>query len=137
VLVGGTCVKHRALHNGLKMYAKFGQVRRLENLLINVRDFKVFRMREGSTDGPMEYLRLRKGVADMHRRAELGEKINERYAEALATVENPTPLGELVRDLGKRTTWKGRAVRALNPLAPADVELLEVINRGEFLLNGF
>ena len=66
----------------------------------------------------------------MHRRAELGEKINERYAAALATVEDQTPLGELARDLGKPTTWKGRSVRALNPLAPADVELLEAINRG-------
>ena len=28
-------------------------------------------------------------------------------------------------------------MRALDPLAPADVELLEAINRGEFLLNGF
>jgi hypothetical protein len=136
-LVEGTCVKHRALQNGLKMYDKFGQVLRLENLLINVRDFKVFRLREGSTDGPMEYLRLRKGVADMHRRAELGAKINERYAAALATVGDATPLGELARDLGRPTTWKGRSVRALNPLAPADVELLEAINRGEFLLNGF
>jgi hypothetical protein len=136
-LVEGTCVKHRVLQNGLKMYDKFGQVLRLENLLINVRDFKVYRRREGSPEGPMEYLRLRKGVADMHRRAELGAKINERYAEALATVEEPTPLGELAKDLGKPTSWKGRSVRALNPLAPADVELLEAINRGEFMLNGF
>ena len=76
-LVEGTCVKHRVLQNSLKMYDKFGQVLRLEDLLINVRDFKVFRMREGEADGPMEYLRLRKGVADIHRRAELGAKINE------------------------------------------------------------
>jgi hypothetical protein len=136
-LVEGTCVKHRVLQNSLKMYDKFGQVLRLENLLINVRDFKVLRMREGETDGPMEYLRLRKGVADIHRRAELGAKINERYAEALATVEDPTPLGELAGDLGKPTTWKGRSVRALNPLAPEDVQLLEAINRGEFVLTGF
>ena len=136
-LVEGTCVKHRVLQNGLKMYDKFGQVLRLENLLINVRDFKVFRMREGSTAGPMEYLRLRKGVADMHRRAEVGARINERYAEALATVEEATPLGELARELGRPTTWKGRSVRALNPLAAGDVELLEAVNRGEFLLNGF
>ena len=136
-LVHGTCVKHRVLQNGLKMYDKFGQVLRLENILINVRDFKVFRMREGDTDGPMEYLRLRKGVADMHRRAQLGQKINERYAAALATVEDSVPLGELAHDLGKATTWKGRSVRALNPLAPADVELLEAISGGEFLLNGF
>ena len=85
----------------------------------------------------MEYLRLRKSVADIHRRAELGRKINERFAEALATVEDKTPLGDLVQDLGSPTKWKGRSVRALNPLAPADVELLEAINRGEFMLNGF
>jgi hypothetical protein len=136
-LVEGTCVKHRVVQNSMKMYDKFGQVLRLENLLINVRDFKVFRRREGDLDGPMEYLRLRKGVADIHRRAELGQKINERYAAALATVEDKTPLGELAEDLGRPTRWKGRTVRALNPLAPADVELLEAINRGEFVLNGF
>jgi hypothetical protein len=136
-LVEGTCVKHRVLNNGLKMYDKFGQVLRLENLLIDVRDFKVFRRREGVTEGPMEYLRLRKGVADLHRRAAVGARINERYAEALATVEEATPVGELARELGRPTTWKGRSVRALNPLAPEDVGLLEAVNRGEFLLNGF
>jgi hypothetical protein len=136
-LVEGTCVKHRVLQNSLKMYDKFGQVLRLENLLINVRDFKVFRMREGDSDGPMEYLRLRKGVADIHRRAELGEKINERYAEALATVEDAVPLAELTRGLGKAAMWKGRSARAINPLAPEDVKLLEAINRGDFVLNGF
>ena len=133
----GTCVKHYFLDNLLKMYDKFLQVLRLENLLINVRDFKVFRTREGDSNGPMDYLRLRKGVADIHRRAELGQKINERYAAALATVEDKIPLGELTGDLGRSTQWQGRSVRALNPLAPDDVALLEAINRGGFLLNGF
>jgi hypothetical protein len=137
-LVEGTCVKHRVLQNLLKMYDKYGQVLRLENLLINVHDFKVFRRREGASDeAPMEYLRLRKGVADLHRRAELGQKINERYAAALSTVEEKTPLAELTDDLGRRTQWQGRGVRALNPLAAEDVDLLQAVNRGEFLLNGF
>jgi hypothetical protein len=136
-LVEGTCVKHRLLDNLLKMYDKFGGVLRLENLLINVRDFKAFRRREGDTKGPMEYLRMRKGVADIHARAELGQKINDRYAAALATVEDKTPLAELTHDLGTPTTWKGRRARALNPLAPQDVALLEAVNHGEFLINGF
>jgi hypothetical protein len=137
-LVEGTCVKHRVRNNGLKMYDKFGRVLRLENLLIDVRDFKVFRRREGGPEeGPMAYLRLRKGVADLHRRAEVGARFNVRYAEALATVEEATPLGELVGELGRPTTWKGRPVRALNPLAAGDVALLAAVNRGEFLLNGF
>lgn len=135
-LVQGTCVKHRVLENLLKMYDKFGQVLRLENLLINVRDFKVYRTKENDPDGPMGYLRMRKGVADIHRRAQVGQKINERYAAALATVDDKTPLGELTADLGRRATWQGRSVRALNPLAPDDVELLTVVNRGEFLVNG-
>jgi hypothetical protein len=136
-LLEGTCVKHRYLENQLKMYDKAWQVLRLENLLLNVRDFKVFRTREGDPEGRQEYLRLRKGVADIHRRAELGSKINERYAEALATVEDKTPLGELAKDLGQRAAWKGRHVRALNPLAAEDVKLLEAVNRGEFVINGF
>src|SRR5262249_43187848 len=128
----------RVLNNGLKRYDKFGQVLRLEDLPVNVRDFKVFRMREGSPEeGPMAYLRLRKGVADRHRRAEVGARINERYAEALATAEEATPLGESACELGRPRTWKGRSVRALNPLAAADVALLEAVNRGEVLLNGF
>lgn len=135
-LLEGTCVKHHYLENLLKMYDKAWQVLRLENLLMNVRDFKVFRTREGDTDGPQEYLRLRKGVADMHRRAEVGSKINDRYAEALATVEDKTPLGDLTKDLGEPAEWKGRKVRALNPLAMEDVKLLEAVNRGEFAING-
>jgi hypothetical protein len=135
-LVEGTRVKHRVAQNSVKMYDKFGLLR-LENLLIDVRAFKVYRRREGDHDGPLEYLRLRKGVADIHRRAEVGQKINERYAAALATVEDKTPLSELAEDLGQPTSWKGRSVRALNPLAPSDVQLLEAINRGEYLLNGF
>ena len=135
-LLEGTCVKHRYLENLLKMYDKAWQVLRLENLLLNVRDFKVFRTREGDPDGPQEYLRLRKGVADMHRRAEVGSKINGRYAEGLATVMDQTPLGELTKDLGQATQWKGRKVRALNPWAEEDVKLLEAVSRGEFALNG-
>jgi hypothetical protein len=33
--------------------------------------------------------------------------------------------------------WKGRPVRALNPLADEDARLLEAVSRGEFLLAGF
>ena len=136
-LVEGTRVKHRVAQNAVKMYDKFGQVLRLENLLIDVRAFKVYRQREGDQEGPLEYLRLRKGVADIHRRAEVGRGINERYAAALATVAEKTPLVVLAADLGRPTTWKGRSVRALNPLAAADVELLKAVNHGEFLLQGF
>ena len=68
------------------MYDKFGQVLRLENLPIGRRDFKVFRRREGDSDGPINTCDCARAW-DLHRRAELGQKINERDAAALATVE--------------------------------------------------
>ena len=136
-LLEGTCVRHRILNNLLKMYDKMSSVLRLETMLIDVRHFKVFRTTEGDEGGPMSYLRLRKGVADMQRRAEVSRAINERYAEALATVEEKQTLAEVTKDLGQRTHWKGRSVRALNPLSPEDVSLLEAVSRGEFMISGF
>ena len=102
-----------------------------------MRDFKVYRTSENDPDGPRAYLRMRQGVADLHQRAEVSRKITERYAESLATVEEKTPLAELADDLGQRKLWKGRAVRALNPLAAQDVSLLEAVSRGEFTIAGF
>jgi len=32
-------------------------------------DFKVYRRPEGSPDSPLAWLRMRKGIADLHRRA--------------------------------------------------------------------
>lgn len=136
-LVEGTCVKHRVNDNQLKMYDKFGELVRLETLFHNVRDFKVYRTLENDPDGKMAYRRMRKGVADLHQRAEVSRQVNERYAASLATVEDKTTLGELTKDLGKARRWQGRSVRALNPLAPQDVALLEAVNRGEFLIAGF
>jgi len=136
-LVEGICVKHHVLENLLKMYDKFALVLRLESLLRDLRHFKVYRTLENDPEGPLAYRRLRQGVADLHQRAEVSRKINDRYAASLATVEDKTPLGELAADLGKRRHSHGRAVRALNPLAAQDMALLEAVSRGEFMISGF
>jgi hypothetical protein len=136
-LLEGTCLRHRILRNLLKMYDKAGSVLRLETLLADLEHFKVFRAKEGEENGPLSYRRLRKGVADLHRRAQVSAKINERYAASLASVEDKQTLAEATQKLGQRVQWKGRPVRALNPLAELDAALLEAVNRGGFLVSGF
>ena len=42
-----------------------------------------------------------------------------------------------VRHTAGRVLWKGRSVRALNPLSKEDAALLEAVNSGKFMLNGF
>src|SRR5438445_10502436 len=79
---------------------------------------------------------MRKGVADLHRRVEISQSANERYADSLAKVEEPTPLKDLAEPMCRRVLWKGRSVRALNPLSKEDAALLEAVNSGKFMLNG-
>ncbi len=133
----GMRIKHRLNANAIKMYDKQGSVLRVETTINDTRDFRVFRSKEGEAGGPKDWRILRKGVADMHRRAEVSQAANDRYLESLAAVEHKTPLGRLVQDLCHPVRWEGQRVRALNPLSAEDARLLEIINRGEFCINGF
>jgi hypothetical protein len=136
-LVEGTCVRHHVLRNLLKMYDKMMSVLRIESMLMDLCHFKVYRAKEGDEGGPLSYRPLRKGVADMHRRVEISEKINDRYVASLATVEEKQTLAEVTKDLGQRVAWKGRTVRALNPLSADDASLFAAVSQGGFLIAGF
>ena len=133
----GLRIKHRLNHNSIKMYDKQGSVLRVETTINDARDMKVFRPKEGDEEGTKEWRYLRKGIADLHRRAEVSQAANERYLESLAAVEATTPLEQLTAPLCRAVRWKGQAVRALNPLAADDGALLQAVNHGEFAINGF
>jgi hypothetical protein len=102
----------------------------------NPEDFKVYRCPEGQPESQPRWYRLRKGVADLHRRAEICQQANERYLNALAVVDSSTTLEELMADIQRPVIRDHKRSRALNPFSEPDVNLLEVISRGEFLLNG-
>jgi hypothetical protein len=133
----GLCLKYRVNDNVLKMYDKQQSVLRVETVINNAEDFKVYRRVEGKEDGPKQWLKMRKGVVDMPRRAEVAQAANERYLEALAVVEEPTVLGELAAAVCRPRRWHKQRVRALNPLTAADSRLLSAVNRGEFAVCGF
>ena len=132
----GKRIKHACDRNWIKMYDKQGSVLRVETVINEPRPFRVYRPKEGDEQGAKDWRYLRKGVADLHRRAEVSHKANERYLESLASVEETTPLAELTAAVCRRVRWHGGWVRALNPLAADDARLLEAVSRGEFLLNG-
>ena len=80
---------------------------------------------------------MRKGIADLHRRAEVSQAVNNRYLNAIASVEATTELGQLADQICRPTDLNNRRVRAMNPHAPDDTKLIEIISRGEFTINGF
>ncbi len=119
------------------MYDKQGSVLRVETTINDAAGFRSFRTPEGKPEADMGWHGMRKGIADLHRRAEVSLAANDRYLQALASVDNTTSLGELTAKLGQPVKRDGRRTRALNPNAPTDANLLEAIGRGEFTINGF
>ncbi len=132
----GVRIKHRVGDNSVKMYDKQGSVLRVETTINDVDQFKTFRAPEGKPDAEPSWQRMRKGIADLHRRTEVSQACNDRYLQALASVENTTSLAELTARLCRPVTYKGRRIRAINPHAPGDAALLAAISRNEFTLNG-
>jgi len=117
--------------------AKQGSVLRVETTINNPRDFKVFRPQDAAAKGQRSWQKMRKGVADLHRRAEVSQAANERYLDTLASLDTSTPVGELARDICRPTRWHGQRVRALRPWSEDDHALCAAVLRGEFALNGF
>lgn len=134
----GVRVKHRVKLNSVKMYDKQGSVLRVETTINDPHGLKVYRPKEGDgEDAAKKWRPMRKGVADLHRRAQVSHAANDRYLQSLAAASDPTPLGELAEGVCRPVRFKGRGVRGLNPLRHDDAQLLEAVARGEFALNGF
>jgi hypothetical protein len=133
----GIRLKHRVGANSIKVYDKQGTILRAEMTMNDPSEFKVYRTAEGDDAGPLAWRQLRNGVADLQRRTQISQSVNDRYLDALASIEDATPIGELTRDVCRHTTWKGRRVRALHPWSPDDLALLQAIGRAEFNIAGF
>jgi hypothetical protein len=133
----GVRIKHRLGQNSVKMYDKQASVLRVETTINDPAGFKSFRTPEGKPDAVPAWHGMRKGIADLHRRAETSQACNDRYLRALASVEDTTSLGELTASLCQPVRRDRRRARPLNPHAPDDAKLLDAISRGEFTINGF
>lgn len=132
----GVRVKHWVNKNSLKCYDK-GSVLRVEATINEPRDFRSFRAAEKSPGGPKRWRELRRSVADFHRRSEVSRAATERYLTALAAVHVQTRLAEQAAQVCQPVRRDRYRYRALNPLADSDAEVMTVVNRGEFSLNGF
>ena len=119
-----------------KAFTELGCLMRVEATFNSVNDFRVYRPKEGDPKGEPAWRPLRRGIADLHRRAEVSRKATERYLDALASVDEDTTLDDILHRLGQPTYWHGRRVRAPQPFAPDDRQLIQAISRGEFTING-
>lgn len=133
----GVRIKHRINGNSIKAYNKQGSILRIETTINEANGFKVYRPKQGGDGRERQWLPMRRGIADLKRRADVSQSANNRYLEALAVVDVPIPVKSLVQEILKPTILNERRVRAINPWSEEDASLLESVVRGEFTINGF
>jgi hypothetical protein len=136
----GVRIKHRLGPNSIKLYDKaydeMGAVLRPEITISDARLFRVFRRANDDEKAPLKWHKMRSGIADLHRRAEISQQALDRYCSALAAVDDSTRLEKLTAQIERRVRWKGSSVRALHPFEAEDHALLQAVNRGEFAIHG-
>ena len=130
-----TRIKHLMRGNWIKMYNKQGIVLRVETVINRPREFRISRTGRGKQAidwGPMP-----KRVSSMQRYAQISLRANQAYLQALAQVDNPTKVFQLLEALCRPQKLAKARVRGLNPLAEKDRSLFEAILRGEHFIQGF
>jgi hypothetical protein len=133
----GVCVKHRAEGNSIKVYDKGGSILRVETTINHPEAYRSYRTSEANPKGTKQWRVMRRGVADLYRRAEVSQAANDRYAEALAALDTTTPLGQLAAQVCRPVSKKGKRYRALHPFSAEDRLLLEALSDGAYATEGF
>jgi hypothetical protein len=126
----GTRVKHWVQGNSVKMYDKGGNCLRVETTIAKPKAFKVLRPLQGQSRSTVAWRTLRTGIADLHRRAQVSQQANDNYLNALAAVEDDTPLHLLFDRVSRPLSYHGRQLRALRIGDPNDLALLAAVARG-------
>ena len=107
-----------------KAYSCWGNVLRAGETTINtVQGLLSYRAKEGGPPEDLQWRGMRKGIADLHRRAEVSQNANERLLNALASVDDSRSVEELTAQIQTHNHWGGRRVRGLRPWGE-DKELL-------------
>jgi len=135
--IEGVRIKHWVEENSIKMYDKQGSVLRIETTINNPRRFKVRRHTTRKGEQCTAWIPMRKSIADIERRVEIGRAANERYLEALGVVGESSPTRHLTDPLSRRLVRDGRRYRGLRPLDPDEATCFTALLDGRFLLQGF
>lgn len=134
----GTCVKHYMKNNWLKMYDKLGRMVRVETVINQPGEFKVFRAcqhRDGTAS--TGWYPMRKGVGNLHHYQSHALACNQRYLEALAAVDDPTPSYDALHALTERQRQRGRSYAGFNPARQEETRLFAAVLAGDHIAQGF
>ena len=132
----GRRIKHRLRRNWLKFYDKYS-VLRVETTINNPREFKVLKLiKDRRGRKRRRWVEMGKGVANLWRYLQIGERSNRRYLQALAQVQ---PKRQAIVELDRLCCGRlvsGRRHARFNPVSAQDCELFKAVLSGSHAING-
>ena len=134
----GACIKHFMKRNWLKMYDKLALLLRVETVINQPGEFKILRdcqHRDGTTS--LGWFAMCKGVGNLHHYQSHALACNQRYLEALAAVDDPTPSYDDLKKLTERQRHQGRSYAGFNPAREEEVRLFAAVLAGDHIAQGF
>jgi hypothetical protein len=134
----GACVKHFMKKNWLKMYDKLGLLLRVETVINQPGEFKVLREcrhQDGTTS--LGWFAMCKGVGNLHHYQSHALACNQRYLEALAAVDDPTPGYDDLKKLTEPQRQQGRSYAGFNPAREDEARLFAAVLAGDHIAQGF
>ena len=134
----GACIKHFMKRNWLKMYDKLGLLLRVETVINQPGEFKVLREcqhRDGTTS--LGWFAMCKGVGNLHHYQSHALACNQRYLEALAAVDDPTPGYDDLKKLTEPQRQQGRSYAGFNPAREEEARLFAAVLAGDHIAQGF
>ena len=134
----GVCIKHFMKKNWLKMYDKLGLLLRVETVINQPGEFKVLRERRHRDDTTTTgWFAMCKGVGNLHHYQRHALACNQRYLEALAAVDDPTPAYDDLKRLTERQRDKGRSYAGFNPAREEEARWFAALLAGDHIAQGF
>jgi hypothetical protein len=134
----GACIKHVMKRNWLKMYDKLGTLLRVETVINQPGEFKIFREcrhRDGTTS--KGWFAMCKGVGNLLHYQSQARACNERYLAALSAVDAPTPSSDDRKALTERRRRQGRSYAGFNPAREEEAKVFAAVLAGDHIAGGF
>ena len=129
----GARIRHWVDKNSLKMYNE-QNVLRFEFTMNDPKKFWIHRPVEGDDSGKKKFLPMRKGIADIPVRTQICSSRINCFTEQIATFDEDVSVGEILSNVTKPITSKGKRYRGLD-VTGKDLALLRAVSDPKFFVD--
>jgi hypothetical protein len=129
----GARIRHWVDKNSIKMYNE-QNVLRFEFTMNDPKRFWIYRTVEGGDGDTKKFLPMRKGIADIQVRTQICSSRINNFTEQMATFEEDVSVGDILSQVTKTITSKGKRYRGFD-VTGKDLELLRSVSDPKFFVD--